>query len=447
MEQSIQPGSVILFQYIDLAGFLRSVESVYQGDRFETAFDGSSVPGFRPINDSDLFLVGDPSTLRRVPWIRGYYRILSEIYSTGGERYNRDPRYIAGKVQEYLRESYGFEALVGAELEFFVLDGLELDVTHPYSGISYSTTSEEHPWEANSVGRLKAAYHTVEPVDKLLEYRSSLRELMATVGYSRVLETHHEVALGQIEVDLEASNPLVISDNIITLKWVAHTLAMAEGKIAVFMPKPIYGDNGSGMHLHLSLWSNGKNTFYEEGGTGISQVARSFIAGILEHAESLAALVAPTTNSYRRLVPGYEAPVYVSWGYRNRSAMIRVPAFKSAPAARIEFRTPDPSANPYLAIAGTLLAGLDGVRKRLDPGDPIDKNVYHISPSDFEKHGIRMLPKSLDDALDALESDNEYLKPVFDDDIIEAYIEMKRKEAETIRTMPHPYEFYLYGAV
>ncbi|MCE4622227.1 MAG: type I glutamate--ammonia ligase [Desulfurococcales archaeon] len=445
MQSELNPGSIIQFQYIDLAGFLRGLEVRYEG-AFEAAFDGSSVPGFRSIEDSDLHLKGDQETLRKIPWAENYYRILTKIYRPGGERYNRDPRYIAEKVTKYLDEQFGLKPLVGVEVEFFLLDSIEVETSTPQAGFGYSLTSTEHPWEPNAVGMIKKAYHAVEPIDRIVHYRLLLHKYMEEVGYTRVEVTHHEVALAQMEVDIQASTPLVTADNVITLKWIARVLAEYEGKIALFMPKPIYGDNGSGLHMHMSLWREGKNEFVDENGE-LTQMARSFIAGILEHAESLAALVAPTTNSYRRLVPGYEAPVYVCWGYRNRSAMIRVPAYTKASKARVEFRTPDPSSNPYLAIAATIMAGLDGIRKKLDPGDPLEKNAYKLTPEERRQRGIRMLPKSLDDALDALESDNEYLKPVFDSDIIEAYIEMKRQEAELIRTIPHPYEFRLYGGL
>lgn len=442
----LKKGSIILFQYVDLAGFLRSLEFRYDGGGLEARFDGSSVIGFRGIEDSDLMLKGDPGTLRRVPWAENLYRILSMIHLPSGERYNRDPRYIAEKVSKYSVEEFGLEPLVGVEVEFFIIDSLDVDTSTPEAGLGYSLTSQEHPWETNSVGEVKKAYHSVEPVDRLLHYRLLLHKYMEEVGYSGLEVTHHEVALAQVEAEIRAGSPLVIADDVITLKWIARALAEAEGKLALFMPKPVYRDNGSGMHMHISLWRGKENTFVDGEG-GLSQTARSFIAGILEHASSLAALVSPTTNSYRRLVPGYEAPVYVCWGYRNRSAMIRVPAYDDASKARIEFRTPDPSSNPYLAIAATIMAGLDGVRKRLDPGDPLDKNAYTLTAEERRRLGIKMLPKSLDEALDHLESDHEYLKPVFDNDVIEAYIDVKRKEAELVRTAPHPMEFRLYGGL
>lgn len=445
MSSTLTEDSIIQLQYVDLAGFLRGLEKRYDGS-LEASIDGSSVYGFRGIENSDLFLRGDPGTLRRVPWMENYYRVLSAIYEPGGKRYGRDPRFIAEKITRYLEEEFDLKPLVGSEVEFFLIDNLVVESSTPTSGIGYSLTSNEHPWEANSVGMFKKAYHSVEPIDKLAGFRLLLYRYMEEVGYSKVRITHHEVALAQVEANIEANTPIVTADNIITLKWIARVLAENEGKLALFMPKPVYGDNGSGLHLHISLWRGRNNSFIGDDG-GLTQTARSFIAGILDHAESLAALVAPTTNSYRRLVPGYEAPVYVCWGHRNRSAMIRVPAYDKPSHARIEYRTPDPSANPYLAIAATMMAGLDGIRRRLDPGDPLEKSAYKLAADERRRLGIRMLPKSLDEALDALESDNEYLKPVFDSDVIEAYIEVKRREAEVIRSMPHPYEFSLYGGL
>ncbi len=438
-------GDIILYQYVDLAGFLRSLEAKYEDDDLRAAFDGSSVYGFRSIEDSDLHLVGDPETLRPVPWLENTYRVLSEIYLPSGERYERDPRYIARRVEEYARSEFGFDALVGVEVEFFLLDKLELNIAMLSSGVGYSLTSSEHPWTPNAVGVFKKAYHSVEPIDKILDYRLRLHKYMDALGHTKVEVTHHEVALAQMEADIQASTPLKTADNVVTFKWVARRLALEEGKLAVFLPKPIYGDNGSGMHLHLSLWRGGVNTF--AGDQGISETALHFIGGILEHARSLAALVAPTTNSYRRLAPGYEAPVAIAWGYRNRSAMIRVPAPRTRKHYRVEFRTPDPTANPYLAIAATIMAGLDGIRRKIDPGEPLQKSAYKLTPKEAKELGIGFLPKTLDEALDELESDNEYLKPVFTSDVIQAYIEVKRREAEQVRLVPHPYEIYLYGGL
>lgn len=437
--------SRVQVQYVDLAGFLRGVEVPNPGkpELISASTDGSSVFGFQGIEYSDLHLRGDPSTYAEVPWIDDLARILAFVEEPGGGEYPKDPRTISRRLEEYLA-SQGLEAVVGVEVEYFLFEDVRLDVANLQAGLGYSLSSPEQPWAGPSFGMVKKAYHSVPPTDTLTVFRVELAGYMEKLGFP-VEATHHEVALAQVETGLRAAGPLRAADGVVTLKWTVRSLGPLYGLIPVFMPKPVFGDNGSGMHLHLSLWSGGRNLFYGE--DGLSQTARYFIGGILEHARSLAALVAPTTNSYRRLVPGYEAPVYIAWGYRNRSAMIRVPAATSEKSFRVEFRTPDPSANPYLAITATILAGLDGVKRKIDPGDPLERNAYTLTREDRERLGIGMLPKSLDEALDELESDNEYLKPVISRQALEAYIEIKRKEAEEIRLKPHPYEFYLYGSL
>ncbi len=437
--------SRLQFQYVDLAGFLRGVEISYTpGGEYLPSIDGSSVYGFRSIEDSDLLLVGDKSTLRDIPWQPGAKRILSFVRLPDGGEFDRDPRSIASRLVEYVKESHGFDVMVGAEVEFFLFDDVQLDIVNEQAGLGYEVSSIEQPWTGPTFAVTKKAYHAVSPVDSLLDYRVDLAMVMEELGYP-VDVSHHEVAIAQIEAGIRAGDPLHTGDGVITLKWAARNIAIEHGLTAVFLPKPVYGDNGSGMHLHISLWQSGKNLFAGE--DGISQLARYFIGGLLEHAESLAALVAPTTNSYRRLVPGYEAPVYTAWGYRNRSAMVRIPAARSEDSVRIEYRTPDPSANPYLAITATIMAGLDGIRRRIDPGDPLEKNAYTLTREEMERLGVRMLPSSLDRALDALESDNEYLKPVMSGSALAGYIEVKRREAEAVRLRPHPYEYYLYGGL
>jgi len=434
-------------QYVDLAGFLRGVEIPYPGSPalVRASIDGSSVVGFRGIEDSDLFLDGDPDTFAPVPWIDGLFRILSFVREPSGGEFPRDPRTLAEALSQYLMGSEGFDAKVGVEVEFFLYTSVDLNLGVMNTALGYSLDSDEFPWSYHSFGVVKKAYHAVEPVDTLSAFRFNLAKAMEKLGFP-VEASHHEVALAQVEAGIMAGSPLYAGDGVVTLKWAARGLAAREGLAAVFLPKTVYGDNGSGMHLHISLWRGDENLFYDDG-EGLSQTARYFIGGILEHARSLAALVAATTNSYRRLVPGYEAPVYITWGYRNRSAMIRVPAARGADSTRIEFRTPDPSANPYLAIIATILAGVDGIRKKLDPGDPLDRNTYTLTPEERRSLGIGMLPKTLDEALDELEADNDYLKPVIPDDTLQAYIEAKRAEAEQIRSRPHPYEFYLYGSL
>ena len=432
-------------QYVDLAGFLRSVVIPYETyakrlQGFVAAFDGSSVEGFEPINRSDLMLRPDVSTFSRIPWRPQRARVLSEIYWPDGRRYQKDPRYVAAEVTRSMEER-GYRPLVGAEVEFFLYRSVRVDVENPLRGLGYSLESPEQPWDSRTgLLRTKKAYHVPEPSDALEAVRERILNYFKAMGYG-FSATHHEVAVGQSEVSVRAGDPLFVSDEIVTFKQVARQAALESGLVAVFLPKPAFGDNGSGLHLHLSLWDpkGATNLFVDDGG-GLSQMARYFIGGILEHGRSLAAIVAPTANSYRRLVPGYEAPVYLVWGYSNRSAAVRVPATGGDPSlTRVEFRSPDPLCNPYLALSATILAGYDGIVKKIDPGDPFEGNVYEVKG---EK--LPTLPRSLDEALDELESDNEYLRPVFSRELIESYIEVKRAEAETVRMYPSPIELYMY---
>lgn len=439
----------LLVHYTDLAGFLRQIEVPGKNleDRFVAAFDGSSVFGFAAIEKSDMLLEAVRETLREVPWAPGVYRVITRVYKPDMTRAPVDPRLQAERALEYSLE-LGFKPLMGAELEFFLFDEVSVDVGNLLSGVGYSVYSREQPWVSDGPAPMvKLAYHMAEPVDKIARFRLELRKALKAFGYE-VPASHHEVAVAQMEASLTPGDPVFLADEFVTFKWVARVVAEQLGLKANFMPKPIYGDNGSGLHIHASLWDReGKENLFA-GEEGLSDVARHFIAGILEHARSLSALVSPTTNSYRRLVPGYEAPVYVAWGHYNRSALIRIPATKGNPkATRIELRSPDPTVNPYLAFAAVLMAGLDGVKKKLEPPEPYEGNLYKLTPDKLRELGIKTLPRSLDEALDELESDNEYLKPAFTKEALEAYIEIKRAEAEKVRLIPHPYEFYLYQAL
>jgi glutamine synthetase, type I len=438
--------SFVEVQYVDLAGFLRSVVIPFETYKRESpgivaAFDGSSVEGFEPINRSDLMLAPDVQTFARLPWRPERARVLSKIYWPDGRRYEKDPRFMAEEVSRFLLDK-GYRPLVGAEVEFFLFRSVKVDVDNPLRGLGYYVKSPEQPWDSDLVSlRTKKAYHLAEPSDALEVVREKILSYFSQVGYG-FSATHHEVAVGQSEVSVRAGDPLLVSDEIITFKQVAREAALEHGLVAVFMPKPIYGDNGSGLHFHLSLWDPkaNLNLFVDEEGR-LTQLARYFIGGVLEHGRSLAALVAPTVNSYRRLVPGYEAPVYLVWGYSNRSAAVRVPATGgNRGLARVEFRSPDPLCNPYLAISATLLAGYDGIVRKIDPGDPFEGNVYELK--DEEK--LPTLPKSLDEALEELESDNEYLRPVFSKELLQSYLEVKKAEADTARMYPSPIEFYMY---
>ncbi|MEZ0289575.1 MAG: type I glutamate--ammonia ligase [Sulfolobales archaeon] len=427
--------SRLIIHYTDLAGFLRSVETRC-GERKIVVFDGSSVRGFAEISRSDMILDYEPSTLRRVPWERDLYRAIGRVYDVSGKRFERDPRYVAEKTFEYmLRE--GYRALVGGELEFFVFNSVKIvgERSSAKSGFSISFGERYKP---------EKSYHNGSD-DRLLRFRVDLSRYLEELGFG-VETSHHEVATSQIELSLRAGDPVYIGDEIVTSKWVARTIARMNNLAAVFMPKPVYGENGSGMHLHISLWDpSGRVNMFSSGEKNeLSDIARYFIGGLIEHCRSLAAIVAPTTNSYKRLVPGYEAPVYCVWGYYNRSASIRVPYAGNSDRVRIEFRPPDPTSNPYLAVSAVLLAGLDGIKRKIDAGEPFNGNVYKISPRDAREKGVKTLPRDLDEALDELESDREYLKPVFSDEIIESYVEIKRYEAREVNSRPHPHEFILY---
>ncbi|GBF09465.1 glutamine synthetase [Aeropyrum pernix] len=438
----------VLVHYTDVAGYLRQVEVPLRNveKEFIASFDGSSVYGFTPIEKSDLLLKQVPDTLVSVPWRSRLWRVIATVYSPTGERSPLDPRLAAERVENVL-SSMGYRAKAGAEIEFFIFDKVGVDVLNPARGLGYIVESREQPGGQDGIfGQIKKSYHMPEPPDSLLDYRLMLTETLQKFKVD-VAVSHHEVAVSQVEVSIGSRTSLArLGDDIMTVKWVSKVLARMDGRVATFMPKPIFGDNGSGMHIHLSLWSpGGENLFAGHGDSDLSETALHFIAGILEHARSLSAILSPTTNSYRRLVAGYEAPVYVAWGWRNRSAMIRIPASAgNMDAVRIEVRSPDPTANPYLALAALFMAGLDGIKKKLAPPDPYEGNLYKISPEELREKGIKTLPRNLDEALDELESDNDYLKPAFTREMLESYIEVKRKESEDTRLYPHPIEVYKY---
>ncbi|MEM3870273.1 MAG: glutamine synthetase family protein [Candidatus Korarchaeum sp.] len=420
----VNEGSVdkVELEYVDILGYLRS--SLISAQRFLESkvgsFDASSVK-IAEISRSDASLVPDFSTSIL---IGDTCRILCEIWEDMGRRRSRmDPRFVAERTEEFLL-SEGYRGHVGAEIEFFVL-GKDL---RPVS----------LPW---SEGRVN--YMVSPPLDPLRELEVEvLRELSEAKLKPEV--THHEVSSGQLEISLAANSPLRSADSVIRAKRIIREVATRMGSIATFMPKPVGKTNGSGMHFHMSLWDQKgeRNLFYDEGDeyAEISQLARYFIGGILEHVGSLAALVAPTVNSYRRLVPGFEAPVYACWGRGNRSAAVRVPVYRKGvgKSKRIEFRVPDPSCNPYTAFSAVFLAGLDGVRRKLDPGDPVDFNVYEHNA------GLKRLPRSLYEALDELESDNSYLRPAFDTELLDRYLELKRREALELAEWPSEAEYRTY---
>ncbi len=451
------------FKFTDLPGMMQHF-SIPVGelseDLFEEGlgFDGSSIRGFQQIHESDMLLFPDPSTAIvdpacKVPTLSIICNIKDPITL---ESYSRDARYIAQKALNYLKDTgVGDEAYFGPEAEFFVFDDIR------YGGATntqfYSVDSGEGNWNSGreeaggNLGykpRPKEGYFPVPPSDTMQDLRSEMVLQMIEAGIDVELH-HHEVAQGgQNEIDIRFDSIVDVADKLMIYKYIVKNVARAAGKTATFMPKPLFEDNGSGMHCHQSIWKDGKNVFYDGGGAyaNLSETALHYIGGLLRHLPALCALIAPTTNSYKRLVPGFEAPVSLAYSQRNRSACIRIPTYSSSEkATRIELRTPDPSCNPYIAFAAMLMAGLDGVRNRIDPGEPVDKDLYDLEPEELA--AIEQVPDSLDKVLDALEADHDFLLQgdVFTPDFIEKYIEYKREEeVDAVRLRPHPHEFYLY---
>ncbi len=419
-------------------------------------FDGSSIRGFQKIQESDMILLPDPSTAVLDPACEvPTLSIICEIYDPLTKKpYTRDPRYVAKKAEEFLKSAgIADESFWGPELEFFIFNDVRFDQTEN-SGY-YFVDSNEGEWnsgrdEKPNLGykpRFKEGYFPVPPHDSLQDLRSEIIITMIKSGIP-VEVHHHEVATGgQCEIDMKFDTLVRMADKCMMYKYIVKNVARKHNMVATFMPKPLFGDNGSGMHTHQSLWKNGQNIFFDKNGYALlSQTAKYYIGGLLKHAKSLMAFCAPTTNSYKRLVPGYEAPVNLVYSARNRSAAVRIPVYTENPKTkRIEFRPPDASSNPYLAFAAMLMAGLDGIINKIDPGEPVDKNIYELSEDELKK--IPTVPKSLEEALDALEEDHEYLLRggVFTEDLIETWLEYKREhECDAVRLRPHPYEFYLY---
>ena len=419
-------------------------------------FDGSSIRGFQKIQESDMILIPDPASARidpacAIPTLSLICDIQDPLTR---QPYTRDPRYIAKKAEEYLLSTgLADTSYWGPELEFFIFDDIRFDQTE-HSGYYY-VDSIEGEWNSGreenpNLGykpRFKEGYFPVPPHDSLQDIRSEMILTMETVGIT-VEVHHHEVATaGQCEIDMKFDTLVTMADNVLWYKYIVKNIARKYNKVATFMPKPLYGDNGSGMHTHQSLWKNGTNLFFDAKGYALtSEMCRWYIGGLLTHARALMAFCAPTTNSYKRLVPGYEAPVNLVYSARNRSAAARIPVYTEQPKSkRIEFRPPDPSANAYLAFPAMLMAGLDGIENEIDPGPPLDKNTYELSPQ--EQAELRTVPGSLDESIEALEEDHEFLLKggVFTQDVLDVWIEYKREaEIDPVRLRPHPWEFYLY---
>ncbi|MCH7585236.1 MAG: type I glutamate--ammonia ligase [Acidobacteria bacterium] len=420
-------------------------------------FDGSSIRGFKEIQESDMLLIPDPSTavddqFRDRPTLILYCWVKDPIT---GQPYEKDPRYVASKAETYLLGT-GIADISywGPEAEFYIFDSARFH--QDQNSAFYEVDSIEGAWNsgADEPGgnlaykpRLKEGYFPVPPTDHYQDLRSEMSARLIDAGIDVEVQ-HHEVGTaGQAEIDIRYGPLLETADKVTMFKYIVKNTALMYGKTVTFMPKPIFQDNGSGMHTHQSLWLDGVPLFYDESGyAGLSDLARYYIGGLLEHAPAVLAFAAPTTNSYRRLVPGYEAPVNLVYSQRNRSAAIRVPVYSRKPELRrIEFRCPDPAANPYLAFSAMLMAGLDGIAAKMDPGPPVDKDLYDLPPEELEK--VPSVPASLDEALDALEADHDFLLvgDVFTETLIKDWISYKRtSEIDEIRLRPHPWEFMLY---
>jgi len=418
-------------------------------------FDGSSIRGWQPIHASDMLVIPDPTTAKIDPFIKEptLSLICNIVDPITKETYSRDPRNIAQKAENYLKATgIGDIAYIGPEAEFFIFDDIRYDSRQQHS--FYYIDSKEGQWNTGRVEepnlgykpRYKEGYFPVSPTDSLHDLRDEMVKTMIQLGIQIECQ-HHEVATGgQAEIDMKFAPLVEVADNLMWYKYVVKNVALRNGKTATFMPKPIWQDNGTGMHTHQSIWKDGKPLFAGSGYGGLSEMALYYIGGILKHAGALCAFVAPTTNSYKRLVPGFEAPVNLAYSSRNRSAAIRVPMYSASPKAkRIEARFPDPSCNGYLAFSALLMAGLDGIQNKIDPGDPLDKDIYGLSPEELAN--VPSVPGSLEGALEALKNDHEFLLKgdVFTQDVVDTWIEYKTEnELNLVRLQPTPLEFALY---
>ena len=420
-----------------------------------SGFDGSSIRGWQPINASDMLIVPDPTTavfdpFTAVPTLSLIGDVTDPITK---ENYSRDPRNIAKKAEAHLKSTgIGDVAYFGPEPEFFIFDDIRFD-QNSHSGY-YFLNSNEGVWnsgrdEGPNLGykpRHKEGYFPVPPTDSQQDIRQEMVMTMESVGIL-VEKQHHEVATaGQAEIDMRFAPLVKMADNLMWYKYIVKNVARKHGKTATFMPKPIFGDNGTGMHTHQSIWKGEKPLFAGSGYAGVSELCMHYIAGIIKHAPALAAITNPTNNSYRRLVPGFEAPINLAYSSRNRSAAIRIPMYSPSPKAkRIEVRFPDPACNGYLAFSAMMMAGLDGIENRLAAGDPLDKDIYSLTPEELK--GVAGMPASLDQALDNLKNDHAFLLKgdVFTEDVIETWIDYKMtNEVSALRLRPHPHEFALY---
>ena len=451
----------VSFRFTDMRGKLQHtaqhISTVDEGLLADgVMFDGSSIAGWKAINESDMMLQPDLSTavlnpFTAQPTIDLFCNVLEPLT---GKPYNRDPRSIAAAAEGYLKSTgIADTAYFGPEAEFFIFDDVRVDVQ--MNRVSYEIDSVEGPYNSNTpydhgnMGHrpgVKGGYFPVAPIDSSADLRGEMTSTLTAMGVP-MEKHHHEVAPAQVELGLKYSTLVDSADNMQLYKYVVHNVAHAWGKTATFLPKPVYGDNGSGMHVHQSLWKAGKPLFAGEGYGGLSDTCLHYIGGIIKHAKALNAITNPTTNSYKRLVPGYEAPVLLAYSARNRSASCRIPFAPGPKGKRVEVRFPDPAANSYLAFAAMLMAGLDGIQNKIHPGKAIDKNLYDLPPAELAK--IPTVCGSLREALDALRDDHAFLLKgdVFTKDFIESYIALRYEEVLAYETMPHPIEFAMYYSV
>jgi glutamine synthetase len=448
-------------KFVDMLGtwqhFTVPTDSLALDGTDQLPFDGSSIRGFQEIHESDMYLVPDLATAFPDPFSKKTLSLLCDVYDPiKKEAYTRDPRHIAKKAEKHLKESgVGDTAYFGPEAEFFIFDDLRYE-QNEHSAM-YLVDSKEAIWNSGKPGpngtgnlgyqpRYKEGYFPVLPHDSVHEIRNEAMLTMRDCGLS-IEKHHHEVATaGQCEIGIKYDSLVRSADNLMTYKYVVKNVARKHGKVATFMPKPLFGDNGSGMHVHQSIWKGGKNAFAGDEYGGLSDIALYYIGGLLSHGPALAAIICPTVNSYKRLVPGFEAPVNLVYSFRNRSAACRIPVVEkeNVAAKRVEFRPPDPACNPYLAFSAMLMAGLDGIKHKTSPGEPINENIYHLPKERAAK--IRTMPGSLKDSLAFLESDHKFLleNGVFTKDLIDVWVERKNWEIAEVGLRPTPWEFYLY---
>lgn len=455
---------VIDLKFVDLPGLWQhfSVSAREFGEEAFTegvGFDGSSIRGFQSIHESDMLLIPDPEATFLDPFTTvPTLSIICDVRDpVTNQMYSRDPRHVAKKAEAYLKScGIAERAFFGPEAEFYILDSVRFDQSYNYG--YYYIDSEEGFWNSGKESvngeknlgykpRYKEGYFPVPPMDSLQDIRSEMMLTLERLGVPVEIH-HHEVGTaGQTEIDMRFDTLTKMADNMMKYKYVTKNVARRHGKTVTMMPKPIFQDNGSGMHVHQSLWKDSKNLFYAKGRyADVSETAIHYIGGLIAHTPALLGFCAPTTNSYRRLVPGYEAPINLIYSQRNRSACVRIPVYsRSEKSKRLEYRPPDPSANPYLALSAMLMAGLDGIQRKLSPPEPIDKDLYDLEPEERAK--VKSTPGSLEEVLNALEQDHDFLLKggVFTKDVIETWLEYKRKkELDAVRMRPHPYEFALY---